>query len=41
MFKVDSILTILGLSFKICVNSTEWHRTKLVQGVKPQLGLTP
>ena len=29
------------LSFKICVNSTEWHRTKLVQGVKPQLGLTP
>ena len=29
------------LSFKICVNSTEWHKSKLVQGVKPQLGLTP
>ena len=36
MLKAD-----MGLSFKICVNSTEWHKTKLLQGVKPQLGLTP
>ena len=32
---------VFRLSFKICVNSTEWNKTKLLQGVKPQLGLTP
>ena len=42
LFKAENLFQhIIRLSFKICVNFTEWHKTKLVQGVKPQLGLTP